>query len=111
MIIFARTCDSARKIALTLRNLGFDAIPIHGQMTQPKRLASLNKFKAGDRSILVATDVASRGLDIPAVDLVVNYDVPTNSKDYVHRVGRTARAGRSVHPSVGSVLHVPRCRL
>ena len=64
-------------------------------MSQPKRLAALNKFKAGDRQLLVATDVASRGLDIPSVDIVVNYDVPINSKDYVHRVGRTARAGRS----------------
>jgi len=94
-IIFARTCDAARRIALTLRNLGFEAVPIHGQMAQPKRLAALNKFKAGDRNILVATDVAARGLDIPSVDVVINYDVPTNSKDYVHRVGRTARAGRS----------------
>jgi ATP-dependent RNA helicase DDX47/RRP3 len=74
---------------------GFDAVPIHGQMSQPKRLGALNKFKAGERSILVATDVASRGLDIPSVDLVLNYDIPMNSKDYVHRVGRTARAGRS----------------
>jgi len=94
-MIFTRTCDATRRVALTLRNLGFGAVPIHGQMSQPKRLAALNKFKAGDRSILVATDVASRGLDIPSVDLVVNLDVPTNSKDYVHRVGRTARAGRS----------------
>jgi ATP-dependent RNA helicase DDX47/RRP3 len=94
-IVFARTCDAARRLALLLRNLGFGAVPIHGQMGQPKRLAALNKFKAGERAILVATDVASRGLDIPAVDLVVNYDVPSNSKDYVHRVGRTARAGRS----------------
>ena len=83
--IFTRTCDSTRKIALTLRNLGFGAVPIHGQMSQPKRLGALNKFKAGERQILVATDVAARGLDIPSVDVVVNYDVPANSKDYVHR--------------------------
>lgn len=94
-MIFTRTCDNTRKMALMLRNLGFDAIPIHGQMAQAKRIGALNKFKAGERSILVATDVASRGLDIPSVDCVVNYDVPTNSKDYIHRVGRTARAGRS----------------
>ncbi|DBA68288.1 hypothetical protein WJX79_007923 [Trebouxia sp. C0005] len=94
-MIFTRTCDNTRKMALMLRNLGFDAIPIHGQMAQAKRIGALNKFKAGERSILVATDVASRGLDIPAVHCVVNYDVPTNSKDYIHRVGRTARAGRS----------------
>lgn len=94
-MVFTRTCDSTRRIALMLRNLGFGAVPIHGQMSQPKRLAALNKFKAGERSLLIATDVASRGLDIPAVDVVINYDVPTNSKDYVHRVGRTARAGRS----------------
>ena len=94
-IIFTRTCDATRRISLMLRNLGFGAVPIHGQMSQPKRLGALNKFKAGERSILLATDVASRGLDIPSVDVVINYDVPTNSKDYVHRVGRTARAGRS----------------
>jgi len=64
-------------------------------MSQTKRLGALNKFKGKDRSVLIATDVASRGLDIPHVDIVINYDIPTHSKDYIHRVGRTARAGRS----------------
>lgn len=94
-IIFCSTCATTMKTALLLRNLGFTAIPLHGQMSQAKRLGSLNKFKSKDRSILIATDVASRGLDIPHVDVVVNYDIPTHSKDYIHRVGRTARAGRS----------------
>ncbi|KAI7864109.1 P-loop containing nucleoside triphosphate hydrolase protein [Spinellus fusiger] len=94
-IIFTRTCHDTQRIAIMLRNLGFGAIPLHGQLAQAKRLGALNKFKAGTRSILVATDVASRGLDIPLVDVVINYDVPQSSKDYIHRVGRTARAGRS----------------
>ncbi len=64
-------------------------------MPQKKRLANLQKFKAEQAKILVATDVASRGLDIPSVDLVINYDLPLNPTTYVHRVGRTARAGRS----------------
>ncbi|WVN84936.1 ATP-dependent rRNA helicase RRP3 [Cryptococcus depauperatus CBS 7841] len=95
MIMFTRTVADSQRLSIILRRLGFPAIPLHGQMSQSLRLASLNKFKSGGRSILVATDVASRGLDIPLVDLVINYDMPTNSKDYVHRVGRTARAGRS----------------
>jgi ATP-dependent RNA helicase DDX47/RRP3 len=94
-IIFVASCAGAHKTALTLRNLGFRAVPLHGRMSQPKRLGALNKFKAGASNILVATDVAARGLDIPSVDLVVNADVPGNPKDYVHRVGRTARAGRT----------------
>ncbi|CAA7030878.1 unnamed protein product [Microthlaspi erraticum] len=94
-MIFTRTCEGARFLALLLRSLGFRAIPITGQMTQSNRLGALNKFKAGECNILVCTDVASRGLDIPSVDAVINYDIPTNSKDYIHRVGRTARAGRS----------------
>merc|ERR1712212_128848 len=94
-IIFSSTCNGTLKLALILRNLGFTAIPLNGQMSQNKRLGALHKFKAKSRSILIATDVASRGLDIPHVDVVVNFDIPTHSKDYIHRVGRTARAGRS----------------
>jgi len=78
-----------------LRTLGLTAVPLHGQLSQEKRLNALNKFKAKNRSILLATDVASRGLDIPDVDVVINYDVPGTPKDYMHRVGRTARAGKS----------------
>ncbi|XP_019192520.1 PREDICTED: DEAD-box ATP-dependent RNA helicase 10 [Ipomoea nil] len=94
-MVFTRTCDATRLLALMLRNLGLRAIPISGQMSQGKRLGALNQFKAGESNILICTDVASRGLDIPSVDMVINYDIPTNSKDYIHRVGRTARAGRS----------------
>ncbi|XP_059809608.1 probable ATP-dependent RNA helicase DDX47 isoform X3 [Hypanus sabinus] len=94
-IIFCSTCNNTQRTALLLRNLGFTAIPLHGQLNQNKRLGALNKFKAKSRSILLATDVASRGLDIPHVDVVINFDIPTHSKDYIHRVGRTARAGRS----------------
>ncbi|XP_017221045.1 DEAD-box ATP-dependent RNA helicase 10 isoform X1 [Daucus carota subsp. sativus] len=94
-MVFTRTCGATRFLALVSRNLGFRAIPISGQMTQEKRLGSLNKFKAGECNILICTDVASRGLDIPSVDVVINYDIPTNSEDYIHRVVRTARAGRS----------------
>ena len=95
VIIFMATCANSQRFSLLLRNLGFAALPLHGQMDQAQRNAALSKFRAGQAKILVATDVASRGLDIPAVDHVLNFDVPGNPKDYVHRVGRTARAGRS----------------
>ena len=64
-------------------------------MTQSNRINALKKFKLNERNILIATDVASRGLDIPNVDLIINYDLPQQAKDYIHRVGRTARAGKS----------------
>jgi len=94
-IIFCSTCNATMKLALMLRNLGFGAVPLNGQMSQEKRSGMLKKFKARNRNILIATDVASRGLDIPHVDVVINFDIPTHSKDYIHRVGRTARAGRA----------------
>ncbi|CAE7451683.1 DDX47 [Symbiodinium microadriaticum] len=94
-IIFVATCSNALRVTMVLRALGFGAICLHGQLSQPKRLGALNKFKSGLRNILVATDVASRGLDIPNVDFVLNFDIPSHGKDYIHRVGRTARAGRA----------------
>ena len=93
-IIFIDTCLNAQKLTMILRHLGFAAVCLHGKMTQVQRLGALSQFKSGNKKILVATDVASRGLDIPAVDLVVNFDLPKNQKDYIHRVGRTARAGK-----------------
>ncbi|KAI0692400.1 P-loop containing nucleoside triphosphate hydrolase protein [Cytidiella melzeri] len=95
IIVFTRTVHDAQRLSIILRNLGFPAVPLHGQLSQSHRLGALAKFKSGGRSVLVATDVASRGLDIPSVDVVINFDIPTHSKDYIHRVGRTARAGRS----------------
>lgn len=94
-IVFTRTVWETQRVAILLRTLGFGAIPLHGQLSQSSRLGALNKFRAGTRDILVATDVAARGLDIPKVDVVLNYDMPQDSKTYIHRVGRTARAGKS----------------
>ncbi|KAF3491491.1 ATP-dependent rRNA helicase RRP3 [Arthroderma uncinatum] len=94
-IIFTRTVNETQRLAILLRALGFGAIPLHGQLSQSARLGALGKFRSGSRDILVATDVAARGLDIPAVDLVLNFDLPSDSKTYIHRVGRTARAGKS----------------
>lgn len=96
-IVFTRTVNETQRLALLLRALGFGAIPLHGQLSQSARLGALNKFRAGSRNILIATDVASRGLDIPNVDVVLNYDLPGDDKTYIHRVGRTARAGKSGH--------------
>ncbi|KAF6225710.1 hypothetical protein HO133_009711 [Letharia lupina] len=97
VIIFTRTVNETQRIAILLRALGFGAIPLHGQLSQSSRLGALGKFRARSRDILVATDVAARGLDIPSVDVVLNFDLPHNSETYIHRVGRTARAGKSGH--------------
>ena len=94
-IIFTRTVNETQRLAIFLRCLGFSAIPLHGQLSQSARLGALGKFRARSRDILVATDVAARGLDIPSVDVVLNFDLPDDSKTYIHRVGRTARAGKS----------------
>lgn len=94
-IIFTTTVHETQRVAFMLRALGFGAIPLHGQLSQSARLGALGKFRSRSRDILVATDVAARGLDIPSVDVVFNFDLPMDSKTYIHRVGRTARAGKS----------------
>lgn len=94
-IVFTRTVNETQRLAILLRSLGFSAIPLHGQLSQSARLGALGKFRTRSRDILVATDVAARGLDIPSVDIVLNFDLPPDSKTYIHRVGRTARAGKS----------------
>jgi ATP-dependent RNA helicase DDX47/RRP3 len=95
VIVFVNTKDEGVRLPILCDSLGFKAIPINGNMAQSQRLGSLTKFKAGECNILVATNVAARGLDIPSVDVVINYSVPDNKDDYIHRVGRTARAGRT----------------
>ncbi|HLS69957.1 MAG TPA: DEAD/DEAH box helicase [Kiloniellales bacterium] len=91
-------CNRKRDVATLQRSLkrhGFDAEALHGDMAQASRTETLSRFKAGEVKFLVCSDVAARGLDIPAVSHVYNYDVPVHAEDYIHRIGRTGRAGRS----------------
>ncbi len=90
-------CNRKRDVAVLHRSLqkhGFGAVALHGDMDQHARMAALDSFRSGEMPILVASDVAARGLDIPSVSHVFNYDVPHHAEDYVHRIGRTGRAGR-----------------
>ena len=93
-IIFVPTCERAAHISGILTELGIQNVALHSLLSQNRRLASLGTFQSQQVRVLVATDVASRGLDVPEVDLVVNAELPRRAVDYVHRVGRTARAGR-----------------
>ncbi|WP_194768038.1 DEAD/DEAH box helicase [Tamlana sp. I1] len=95
IIIFRRTKFGVEKLEKTLLNNGFKADSIHGDKSQTARQEALDKFKKGDVNILIATDVAARGIDINDLDAVVNFDLPNIPETYVHRIGRTARAGNS----------------
>lgn len=97
ILIFARTKSSADYIAQKLRYARFRATAIHGDKTQLMRDKALSGFKRGYTDILVATDVAARGLDVDDVKLVVNYDYPNTADDYIHRIGRTGRAAKLGH--------------
>jgi superfamily II DNA/RNA helicase len=92
-IIFSNRKTTVRDLATSLKRDGFKAGQIHGDMEQPERIRELDRFKAGEINILVASDVAARGLDIKGVSHVFNYDVPWQPDDYIHRIGRTGRAG------------------
>ncbi|KAF4746546.1 putative RNA helicase, partial [Perkinsus olseni] len=94
MIIFTATLRSCQLVASTLEKLGVSVAALHSLQDQRRRTASLGKFRNAKVRVLVATDVASRGLDIPQVGVVLNYELPTSPDDFVHRAGRTARAGR-----------------
>ena len=94
VIIFGRTKHGVEKLAQMLQQRGLKAESIHGNKTQNKRQRSLQLFKSGHVQVLVATDVAARGIDVADVSHVINFDIPTTYEDYVHRIGRTGRAGR-----------------
>ncbi|MBR9864185.1 MAG: DEAD/DEAH box helicase [Rhodobacteraceae bacterium] len=93
-IIFCNRKSNVDIVMKSLKKHGFDAGAIHGDLDQSVRTKTLESFRNGDLKLLVASDVAARGLDVPAVSHVVNFDVPIHSEDYVHRIGRTGRAGR-----------------
>ena len=92
-LVFTRTKYGADKLVTFLRREGIHAHAIHGDKAQSTRQRTLDAFRSGEADILVATDIAARGIDVDGIRMVVNYDVPTDPEVYVHRVGRTARAG------------------
>ena len=94
VLVFTRTKDGTDNIAKELTEAGLPATAIHGDITQAKRTKALAQFKEGKFRVLVATDVAGRGLDIKDMDYVINYELPSVPEDYVHRIGRTGRAGK-----------------
>ncbi len=107
VLVFRRTKNGAAELAEKLQGRGFTAEAMHGDMTQPAREAVIRKLRKGQVEIVVATDVAARGLDVESITHVVNYDIPYDVEAYVHRIGRTGRAGRS---GVATLFITPRER-
>lgn len=110
VLIFGKTKHGCNRLAEQLETAGLKAVAIHGNKSQAQRQKALNLFKAGKARVLVATDVAARGLDIPNLPLVINHDLPMVAEDYIHRIGRTGRAGAQgealslVSPEEGGLL-------
>jgi ATP-dependent RNA helicase DeaD len=95
VLIFVRTKQNTTEVAEKLESRGFNVAPLNGDLAQSMRERTINRLKMGKLDIVVATDVAARGIDVDRISLVVNYDIPYDTESYVHRVGRTGRAGRS----------------
>jgi superfamily II DNA/RNA helicase len=94
VVVFCGTKRACDRVTERLRDLGVDASAIHGDLPQPSREKALKRFANGDLRVLVATDVAARGIDVDGIDVVVHYEPASDAKAYLHRSGRTARAGR-----------------
>jgi len=97
VLVFSRTKHGARKITTSVKNMGHTATEIHSNRSLNQRIEALEGFKIGKYRVLVATDIAARGIDVTGIQLVLNYDLPATAEDYVHRIGRTGRAGLSGH--------------
>ncbi len=110
VLVFTRTKFGARKICHAVVGIGHRAAEIHSNRSLNQRREALDGFKSGKYRVLIATDIAARGIDVTGIELVINYDLPEDPEDYVHRIGRTGRAGRSGHaisfamPDQGSVV-------
>lgn len=96
-LVFMKTKHGTRKLARAVRAMGHTVAELHGNRSLSQRRDALEGFKSGKYRVLIATDIASRGIDVVGIDLVINYDLPMSSEDYVHRIGRTARAGAGGH--------------
>ena len=97
ILLFSRTKHNARKIMSSIRDMGYKAAEMHSNRSLSQRREALDGFKSGRYRVLVATDIASRGIDVTGIELVINYDLPEDAENYVHRIGRTARAGCRGH--------------
>ncbi len=97
ILLFSRTKHNARKIMMSIRDMGYSAAEMHSNRSLGQRREALEGFKSSRYKVLVATDIASRGIDVTGIELVINYDLPEDAENYVHRIGRTARAGCRGH--------------
>jgi ATP-dependent RNA helicase RhlE len=97
VLLFSRTKHNAHKITMSIRDMGYRVAEIHSNRSLFQRREALEGFKSGRYKVLVATDIAARGIDVIGIELVINYDLPEDAENYVHRIGRTARAGHKGH--------------